>query len=246
MFNLTNKTVLIFGGTGELLSNISITLHNYGAKVIVVGRNIKSNLKEYIDKKTIDFFKFDIKKDNLDDLFKMIYDSYNVSMIINGAGVNSATPFLEISEKEMYDIFDINYIFVVKCCQNYIKYCLEKKISGKILNIGSVSGINPLSKVFTYSASKSALHNLSKNLARDFGPNNICTNILVPGFFPAEQNKKILSEERKKNILNMTPLGRFGEPSDLDEIVSLLLSDHSKFINGAEIIVDGGYCVTKI
>ena len=63
---------------------------------------------------------------------------------------------------------------------------------GKILNIGSVSGINPLSRVFMYSASKAALHNFSKNIAREYGEFGINTNILVPGFFPAEQNKKIL------------------------------------------------------
>ena len=244
MFDLSNKNILIFGGTGELMGKIAVSLHESNANVIIVGRTLKENMIIY-DK--IKFYKFDINKDNIEDLFKKIYQDHDkIDMLINGAGVNSATPFLEISEEEMKNIFEINYIFVVKCCQQYIKQCLQQKCSGKILNIGSVSGLNPLSKVFTYSASKSALHNLSKNLAREYGEKNICTNILIPGFFPAEQNKAILSVERTQQIYNMTPMNRFGNPDELTGMVNLLASDASSFINGSELVIDGGYNVKKI
>ena len=198
MFDLNNKNILIFGGTGELMGKIAVSLQESNANVIIVGRTLKENMSIY-DK--IKFYKFDINKDNVGELFNRIYQDYDkIDMLINGAGVNSATTFLEITEEEMKNIFEINYIFVVKCCQQYIKRCLEENSKGKILNIGSVSGLNPLSKVFTYSASKSALHNLSKNLAREYGDKNICTNILIPGFFPAEQNKAILSVERTQQL----------------------------------------------
>jgi len=247
MFDLTGKKILIFGGTGELMSNIAISLYESNAKVIVIGRSIKENIRDYIDQLKIDFIKFDILSDDLNSLFDNLYSKYNsIDMIINGAGVNSATPFLEITEEEMNNIFKINYIFVVKCCQQFINRCIELKKSGKILNVGSVSGINPLSKVFTYSASKSALHNFSKNIAREYGCKNITTNILIPGFFPAEQNRKILTEERKEQIFNMTPMKRFGNSSELCGIVNLLASDNSTFINGAELVIDGGYNITKI
>ena len=244
MFNLNNKNILIFGGTGELMGKIAVSLQESNANVIIVGRTLKENMITY-DK--IKFYKFDINKDNVEELFNRIYQDYDkIDMLINGAGVNSATTFLEISEEEMKNIFEINYIFVVKCCQQYIKRCLKENSKGKILNIGSVSGLNPLSKVFTYSASKSALHNLSKNLAREYGDKNICTNILIPGFFPAEQNKAILSVERTQQIYNMTPMKRFGHPEELTGMVNLLASDASSFINGSELVIDGGYNITKI
>ena len=167
-------------------------------------------------------------------------------MLINGAGINSSTSFLDITENEINNIFEINFNFVAKCCQNYIDRTLKMNKKGKILNIGSVSGINPLSRVFMYSASKAALHNLSKNIAREYGEYGINTNILVPGFFPAEQNKKILDVERTNQIFEQTPMKRFGEPSELTGIVNLLASENSSFINGSELVVDGGYCVTKI
>ena len=248
MFNLKNKKIVIFGGTGELMGNIAISLNNSGAQCIIIGRKLKENLlKEYVDKDEIDYIHFDILNGDLEDLFKTIYNKYKyIDMLINGAGINSSTPFLDISQEEIYNIFEINFNFVVKCCQNYVERTLKMNRKGKILNIGSVSGINPLSRVFMYSASKAALHNFSKNIAREYGGFGINTNILVPGFFPAEQNKEILDTERKNKIFEQTPMKRFGDPSELTGIVNLLASDNSSFINGSELIVDGGYCIKKI
>lgn len=246
MYDLSDKIILVFGGTGELMGKIAIGLFENKAQVIIVGRD-EEKAKKIIDKTNIDFFKFDILNDNVDILFEQIYKKYcYIDMIINGAGINSATPLLDIQDVEISKIFEINFNFVVKCCQLYIRNTLDLGKKGKILNIGSVSGINPLSKVFMYSASKAALHNFSKNIAREYGNRGILTNILVPGFFPAEQNKQILSKKRTELIFGQTPMNRFGEPNELIGMVLLLASNASSFINGAELIIDGGYCVTKI
>ena len=90
-----------------------------------------------------------------------------------------------------------------------------------------------------------AVHNLSKNLAREYGSDNI-TLIFCTWFFPAEQNRKILSPERVSQIISQTPMNRFGNPSELIGMVTLLLGEQGTFINGAELVVDGGYSVTKI
>ena len=246
---LNNKKIVIFGGTGELMGNIALGLSKQGAQVIIIGRDLEKaqKIQEQDSQKLIHFIKFDILHDNLLTFFENIYQQYNyIDAIINGAGINSDTPFLEIKEPEINNIFGINFNFICYCCQYYIQRTLQLQKPGRIINIGSVSGLNPLSKVFMYSASKAALHNLSKNLAREYGPNNITTNILIPGFFPAEQNKKILNPARVSQIMSQTPLKRFGKPTELIGVVSLLVSDNSSFINGAEIVVDGGYSITKI
>ena len=134
---------------------------------------------------------------------------------------------------------------VVKCCQAFIPALCKSR--GSIINVGSVTGIAPLSKVFVYSASKAALHSLSKNLAREYGASGLRVNILVPGFFPAEQNRAILTEERTQQILSHTPAARFGHPNELVPVCILLASGAaSSFINGTEIIVDGGFTNCKI
>ena len=105
-----------------------------------------------------------------------------------------------------------------------------------------MSAVVPLSRVFTYSATKAAVHNLSLNLAREWAPKRVRVNVLVPGFFPAEQNRKILSPERVASILGHTPMKRFGEAKELIGATLLLASDAaSGFITGEELIVDGGY-----
>ena len=105
-----------------------------------------------------------------------------------------------------------------------------------------MSGLNPLSRIFTYSATKAAVHNLSKNLAREWGPHKVRVNILVPGFFPAEQNRKALTPERLALIKGHTPMGRLGDAPELVGATLLLASASAgSFITGTELVVDGGF-----
>ena len=127
-------------------------------------------------------------------------------------------------------------------CQVFGKYLVERGQGGSIINIGSMSGIVPLSRVFTYSATKGAVHNLSLNLAREWAPHRVRVNVLVPGFFPAEQNRKILSARARRRIMAHTPMKRFGEARELIGATLLLASDAAgSFITGEELIVDGGF-----
>ena len=109
-----------------------------------------------------------------------------------------------------------------------------------------MSGLIPLSRVFTYSASKAAVHNLSKNLAREWATKNVRVNTLVPGFFPAEQNKKVLTPERVEQIMGHTPMNRFGNANELIGATLLLASDAGSFMTGTEMVIDGGYAAMTI
>ncbi|HSY09760.1 MAG TPA: SDR family oxidoreductase, partial [Candidatus Dormibacteraeota bacterium] len=168
-----------------------------------------------------------------------------VDILVNGAGVNSPTPFFDIAEEEFDKIITVNLKGLVLACQIFGKHMVEQK-SGSIINLGSVSGLNPLSRVFTYSTSKAAVHNLSKNLAREWATAGVRVNILVPGFFPAEQNRKILNPERVASIMVKTPMARFGEAHELVGAALLLASDAGSFITGSELVVDGGFDAMSI
>jgi NAD(P)-dependent dehydrogenase (short-subunit alcohol dehydrogenase family) len=152
---------------------------------------------------------------------------------------------LEISDDEFDNIIKTNLGSTQIACQTFVPHMIENG-GGSILNIGSVTSFLPLSKVFTYAASKAAVLNLTKNLAREFAPNKVRVNCLCPGFFPAEQNRKILSPDRVTDIMRHTPMDRFGSPEELVGTTLLLLSPTAgSFITGAEVYVDGGYtCMT--
>ena len=108
--------------------------------------------------------------------------SGRVDIVVNGAGINSATPFFDIAEDEFDRIVRVNLKGVFFGCQVFGKHLVEAGHGGSIINIGSMSGLVPLSRVFTYSATKSAVHNLSLNLAREWAPHRVRVNVLVPGF----------------------------------------------------------------
>ena len=105
-----------------------------------------------------------------------------------------------------------------------------------------MSAIRPLSRVFTYSATKAAVLNLTLNLAREWAPQGIRVNALSPGFFPAEQNRKILQPERVAKILAHTPMNRFGEAGELmGPAVFLCARKAGSFVTGCHLTVDGGF-----
>jgi NAD(P)-dependent dehydrogenase (short-subunit alcohol dehydrogenase family) len=168
-------------------------------------------------------------------------------VLVNGAGVNSATPFLEITEEEWDRILDVNLRSVRLACQVFGAAMLASQTPGSIINVASLSAITPLSRVFTYSATKAAVLSLTQNLAREWASHGIRVNAISPGFFPAEQNRKILSPERVGDIMRHTPMNRFGSPEELAGAILLLASPRAgSFLTGANIVVDGGFMAMTI
>ncbi len=253
LFSLEGKTAVVIGGTGELCGTMAEGLAQAGAEVVLVGRNQEkadARLKSIQDAGGKGWFvASDITtRENLETVLKTVLDkSGKVDILVNGAGVNAATPFLEIPEEEFDRIFQVNLKSVVLACQVFGQYFLEKKQPASIINIGSMSGVTPLSRVFTYSMTKAAVHNLSKNLAREWATQGIRVNTVVPGFFPAEQNRKVLTPERVETIMGHTPMKRFGEASELIGATLLLASGKAgSFMTGTEIVVDGGFAAMSI
>jgi NAD(P)-dependent dehydrogenase (short-subunit alcohol dehydrogenase family) len=165
-----------------------------------------------------------------------------VDILMNCPGTNSATPFFDIEMEEWDSIMDVNLKGVVLACQVFAKQMIDQGQGGSIINISSVSSGPPLSRVFTYSASKAAVNNVTQFLAREFAPHRIRVNAIIPGFFPAEQNRKILSPERIQSIIGHTPMGRFGEAKELQGAAVFLASEQaSGFVTGTFLRVDGGF-----
>src|SRR5271154_6802131 len=246
LFSLKDKVAVVIGGTGELCGAMAEGFAAAGAVTALVGRD-ETKAKARLEKISknggkAEFFSCDTtSRAGLQKLLADVIAKFGkVDILMNGAGVNSPTPFFDISEEEFDKIITVNLKGVILACQIFGKHMVDRG-SGSIINIGSASGLNPLSRVFTYSASKAAAHNISKNLAREWATKGVRVNILVPGFFPAEQNRKILNPERVTSIMAKTPMARFGEAHELVGAALLLASDAGSFITGTELVVDGGF-----
>ena len=248
LFDLSGKTAVIIGGNSTLGSVMGEALGAYGAKVAVVGRNAETSeaARERIAAAGGDAAVFQADATSKEDLSHILDEivawSGGVDILMNCPGRNSATPFFDITEEEWDGIMDVNLKSVVLACQVFGRRMIDQGRGGSIVNISSVSSGPPLSRVFTYSASKAGVNSVTQFLAREFAPHNIRVNGIIPGFFPAEQNRKILSEDRIKSIMGHTPMNRFGTPEELQGAAVYLASEKaSGFVIGTFLRVDGGF-----
>ena len=254
LFDLQGKVAAVIGGSGVLGGEMAQALAEAGAKTAVLYGGNESGAEERAE--SIEraggeamIAKADVRDESsLRSSFSKIIGRWDqIDILVNAPGVNSSTPVMEITKEEWEKILHINLRGVFLASRIAAEYMKERGAGGSIINISSASSHIPLSRVFTYSISKAGVDNMTRFLAREWARNNIRVNAIKPGFFPAEQNKKILDDERVEDIFRHTPMDRFGEPEELAGAVIWLASDKaSSFVTGAIIPVDGGFSAMTI
>jgi NAD(P)-dependent dehydrogenase (short-subunit alcohol dehydrogenase family) len=253
LFSLTNQVAAVIGGGGVLGGAMAEGLARAGAHVAILDLSPEKanaaaeSLRQY-GIRSIGIETDVSSKSSLAAAEAKIFKEMGPAQIlVNAPGINSSTPFFEIATEEYSRIMDVNLKGMVLACQIFGKRMIDEKVPGSIINISSASSGPPLSKVFTYSLSKAGVNNLTQFLANDWAAHNIRVNAIAPGFFPAEQNRKILTEERIADIMRHTPMNRFGEAAELVGAVIWLASNKaSAFVTGAIIRVDGGFTAKTI
>ena len=248
LFSLAGQTAVLIGGTGVLGGALCDGLAQAGAHVVVAGRSRECGVERVNAIAALggaaSYEEVDVTaRQSIEALRDRVVASRGrIDILVNCAGVNSATPYEKISDEDWDRVIDTNLKATHWGCQLFAPQMAAQPEGGSILNIGSVTSRLPLSRVFAYSASKAAVVNLTKNVAREYAQRKVRVNTLCPGFFPAEQNRKILDQQRVANIMGQTPMARFGEPSELIGAMLLLCSRKAgSFITGTEIYVDGGF-----
>tara|TARA_B100001059_G_scaffold178892_1_gene179506 strand:+ start:11667 stop:12443 length:777 start_codon:yes stop_codon:yes gene_type:complete len=252
LFNLKGKVSVVIGAGGHLCSEMAKSFARAGCKVVIIDLRLQKAKKVEEDiikegfKETISFALDVSKKDDHRMVLEKIINKFGrLDILINGAGTNGSTPFLEIGKEEWDGIMDSQIKGTFYGCQVFGEYMLTQG-KGSIINISSASAGPPLSKAFTYSAAKAGIKNLTQNLGREWGTKGVRVNAIRPGFFPTDWNlKNFIDKDREKAILGHTPMNRFGKTNELTGAILWLASDASSFVTGAEITVDGGYsCMT--
>jgi len=253
LFDLSGKVAAVIGGTGVLGGTVCHGLGSAGASVAVMGRS-RARAEARVAALTSQGVRAlavlvdATDPDSIEDARHEIDRALGpVDVLVNAPGVNSGTPFFDITLEEWHRLIDANLTSVFVACQRFGRAMVERGSGGSIINFSSASSGPPLSRVLTYSVAKAGLDNLTRYLARELAPHHIRVNAIAPGFFPAEQNRKLLDDERLRAIVAHTPAGRLGEPEELVGTAVWLASEEaSGFVTGAIIRVDGGFSAMTI
>ncbi len=252
LFGLDGQTACVIGGAGVLGASFCKGLAAAGAHVIVAGRDGERGNELVTELTAAGYhataaFVDVVDPDSMQSLAKSLVASHaSVDILINAAGINDGTPYEELTLDAWERVLRVNLTGTHLGCQAFAPIMAAQHHGGSILNIGSVTAHLPLSRVFAYSASKAAVINLTKNVAREYALKNVRVNAMCPGFLPAEQNRKLLDAQRTASILEGTPMQRFGSPDELIGTMLLLLSRNAaSYITGSVFYVDGGFTAMR-
>lgn len=266
LFDLSGQTAVVIGGTGALGGAMARALASAGAAVVIIGRNAQSGEERVREIESADGKATFVAADVLDKTSlqqardQILSGGSSIQILVNAAGGNRpdatlppGANFCDLPLDAWQGVFDLNLVGgVLLPCQVFSEAMLQSG-QASIINIASMSGMIPLSRVVAYSAAKAAVLNLTLFLAREWAQKGIRVNAISPGFFPAEQNKKLLFNddgsysERGGQIINHTPMARFGTAQELAGATIWLASQKaSSFVTGQNIVVDGGFSSVTI
>jgi len=258
---LHNKVAVITGGTGTIGRAIAESFIQEGATVVLLARKnpdaVANELRQQYGGDHIGITADVLDAKSLTHAHETIREQLGqIDILVNGAGGNAASAtvnvdqsFFDIPAEAYQQVVNLNFLGTLLPCQVFGKAMVDQQ-SGVIMNIASMAAVRPLTRVIAYSAAKAAVTNftqwLAVHMATEYSP-NIRVNAIAPGFFVGQQNRKLLYDAdnqlsaRGQQIIDHTPMGRFGEMDDLLGVASWLCGDGAKFITGIVVPVDGGF-----
>jgi NAD(P)-dependent dehydrogenase (short-subunit alcohol dehydrogenase family) len=242
---MNKKVAIVTGGSSGLGYATAKQLIADGMTVIITGRDgeklqaAKQSLGDHCVAKQMDTSDFD----SLPGFVNGIVANYgSIDVLVNNAGINMKKPVADVSNEDFQKILNVNLTGVFVLSREVIKVMTTQETKGVIINISSMAAQYGLPYVIAYSASKTAIDGMTRALAVELGPIGIRVNAVAPGFIHTPMTAKALDSDpaRKAKVMGRTPMGKMGEPQDIADAISFLVSDRAKFIHGAVLAVDGG------
>ncbi|MEC0369162.1 2-dehydro-3-deoxy-D-gluconate 5-dehydrogenase KduD [Paenibacillus chibensis] len=245
LFNLKGKTALVTGTSGGLGQGIAVGLAEAGADIVCVAR---SSSREAVDMAEAMGRKALAIQADLSDATRLssIFDQAltltgQIDILVNNAGTIRRTPAKDHSEKDWFDVIDLNLNTVFLLSQMAGRHMIERG-SGKIINICSMLSYQGGINVPGYTASKHGVAGLTKAFANEWAASGVQVNGIAPGYMITDNTAQIQADEKRKaSITERIPAGRWGTPEDLQGAAVFLASSASDYVNGHILCVDGGW-----
>lgn len=250
LFRVDNQMAVVIGGSGGIGEALGNGLAEYGARVVIVGRDIDKAAQVAGDIKSkyalSEAAAMQVDTTSEKSVIKLrdqVVDRFGaVDILVNAHGVNIKNPAAEFPVDDWDFIFDVNVRGTMLTCREFGKLMI-KNGHGKIINLSSVRGVRATiwGGNEGYSATKAAIDMITRSLAAEWAPFKINVNAIAPSTVDTRFSEKTIHDpERLQNYLSRCPMGRVGQPADVVGLCVFLASPASDFITGQVIYLDGG------
>ncbi len=252
LFDLTGRTAVVIGATSGIGRAIALGLADAGADVVPTGR--RTNLVEEVareiearGRRSLTLTADVSDTASIQALADATIEKFGkVDILVNAAGFTIRRPTLDVSDDEWEGILDINLTGMLRACRAFGGHMIARRY-GRIINIGSLTSVVALHEVAAYGASKAGVAALTKSLAVEWAPYNICVNAILPGVFRTALNEGLLDgTDRGRELLTRTPMRRFGQPEEVAGAAVFLASEAASFVTGHLLAVDGGFLASGV
>ncbi|HEX9827932.1 MAG TPA: SDR family oxidoreductase [Flavobacteriaceae bacterium] len=238
-----NKVAIVTGGNSGLGYATSKKLCDNGIKTYIIGRS-EDKTKKACNEIGSNAFPIIFDLNNLDEISTMIHEiaEYGtIDILVNNAGINMKKEFENVTNEEFSTIIHTNVLSVFAISREVVKV-MKKNNGGSIINISSMASQYGLPKVIAYAASKGAIESMTRAMAVELAEFGIRVNCVAPGFIKTNMSEKAFNgdEERKQRALSRTPMGVFGNPSDIANAIYYFASNESMYTTGTVLPIDGG------
>ena len=253
MFDLTGMTAIVTGASSGIGAMLARGLGAAGARVVLAARRLErlQQLAREIETGggealpcVLDLGRGEL----LPEFFDLVQTRFGgpANILINNAGVAEPMRFLKTPRDSLDRVLQTNFLAPWDLTREFAARLVTAKQGGAVLNIGSVLGLGAATGYASYSASKAALHQMTRSLALELVPHNIRVNAIAPGWFETEMNRDYFASDAGRAYSARLPPGRLGELPELLGPALLLVSHAGSYINGAVLPVDGGHSVALI
>lgn len=242
---LTGKTALVTGASRGIGRAIALELAEKGANIVVnyAGSEQKAEaVVEEIENLGVKAIKYQANVSQEEEVKSMIKETVktfgSLDILINNAGITKDNLLMRMKESEFDDVIQTNLKGAFLCVKAATRQMMKQR-DGRIVNVASVVGISGNPGQANYVAAKAGLIGLTKTAAKELASRNIRVNAVAPGFISTDMTDA-LTDEQQKDMLQLIPLARLGEPEDIAKTIRFLVSDDAAYITGQTIAIDGG------